>query len=224
MREELLLDVPHRQVVFVIPKMLRLFFKYKRRLLGELCQAAVQALLKYFQAVTSTELIPGVVAVIQTFGEKINFHPHAHCLVSEGGEDEEGHFHHVRTFDDGLIAEFFSREVFSLLLQEELISQEMVEKIAQWRHSGFNVHSKVRAQSRAEAEKLGKYMIQSLLSLQSLSFLERDGRVFYRYGREKRNGLNDFFGGSYLQSSVFVVFSSADSESKALKNRKGHAF
>jgi hypothetical protein len=35
MREELLLDVPHRQVVFTIPKMLRIFFRYNRRLLGE---------------------------------------------------------------------------------------------------------------------------------------------------------------------------------------------
>jgi len=32
MRETLLLDVPHRQVVFTIPKMLRIFFKYNRRL------------------------------------------------------------------------------------------------------------------------------------------------------------------------------------------------
>ncbi|MFQ6070359.1 MAG: transposase zinc-binding domain-containing protein, partial [Candidatus Aminicenantales bacterium] len=29
MREELLLDVPHRQVVFTIPKMLRIFSRYK---------------------------------------------------------------------------------------------------------------------------------------------------------------------------------------------------
>jgi ribosomal protein S27E len=50
MREELLLDVPHRQVVFTVPKMLRIFFKYTRRLLGDLCQAASEALLKYFQA------------------------------------------------------------------------------------------------------------------------------------------------------------------------------
>jgi hypothetical protein len=70
-----------------------LFFKYKRQLLGSLCQAAVQALLRYFQAVTGTELIPGVVAVIQAFGEKINFHPHVHCLVREGGKDEDGRFH-----------------------------------------------------------------------------------------------------------------------------------
>ena len=48
MREELLLDVPHRQVVFTIPRMLRIFFKYKRGLLGQLCQAAVKTLLRYF--------------------------------------------------------------------------------------------------------------------------------------------------------------------------------
>jgi hypothetical protein len=48
--------------------MLRLFFKYKRRLLGSLCQAAVEALLAYFRAATVTELRPGVVAVIQSFG------------------------------------------------------------------------------------------------------------------------------------------------------------
>jgi ribosomal protein S27E len=44
MRETLLLDVPHRQVVFTIPKMLRIFFKYKRRLLGSLCRCALRSL------------------------------------------------------------------------------------------------------------------------------------------------------------------------------------
>jgi hypothetical protein len=43
MRETLLLDVPH-QVIFPIPKMLRIFFKDKRRLLGELCRLALRSL------------------------------------------------------------------------------------------------------------------------------------------------------------------------------------
>jgi hypothetical protein len=34
----------------------------------------------------------GVVAVIQTFGDRINFHPHLHFLVTEGGVDEAGVF------------------------------------------------------------------------------------------------------------------------------------
>jgi ribosomal protein S27E len=181
MRETLLLDVPHRQVVFTIPRMLRIFFKYKRRLLGSLCQAAVRALLKYFQVVTGAELVPGVVACIQTFGDRINLHPHAHCLVSEGGEDKEGRFHHIHSFDDGVIVEFFSREVFALLLREELVSQALVEKIAGWRHSGFNVHSRVRAQTKKEAERVGKYMIRPLLALKRLSFEEKEGQMSYRF-------------------------------------------
>jgi hypothetical protein len=46
MREKLLIDVPHRQVLFTIPKMLRVFFKYNRSLLSDLCLCGKEALLK----------------------------------------------------------------------------------------------------------------------------------------------------------------------------------
>ncbi len=90
MRETLLLDVPHRQVVFTIPKRLRVFFKYKRKLLGDLCRLALRALTRYFEVETGSALTAGVVAAIQTFGDRINFHPHLHFLVTEGGVDEAG--------------------------------------------------------------------------------------------------------------------------------------
>lgn len=50
------------------------------------------------------------------------------------------------------------------------------------RLSGFSVHSKVRARTRKEAERVGKYMIDPLLSLERLSFSEKEGKVCYRYG------------------------------------------
>ena len=40
MREELILDAPHRQVVFTIPKMLRIYFKYNRSLLSQVFVSA----------------------------------------------------------------------------------------------------------------------------------------------------------------------------------------
>jgi len=52
MRETLLLDVPHRQVVFTIPKMLRVFFKYKRRLLGNIFTVGVGKVLDIYIAPT----------------------------------------------------------------------------------------------------------------------------------------------------------------------------
>jgi len=42
-----------------------------------------------------TALEPGIVAVIQTFGDRINLHPHLHFLVTEGGLDEAGVFYKI---------------------------------------------------------------------------------------------------------------------------------
>jgi ribosomal protein S27E len=183
MREELLLDVPHRQVVFTVPKMLRLFFRFKRKLLNSLCLSAVRSLVKFLHTATGFELMPGVVAVIQTFGDRINFHPHIHVLVSEGGTVPDGAFHHVFRFHDEVIQEIFTHEVFSLLLRKKLIGLPLVQRILRWRHTGFNVHSQVRAQTKSDAERVGKYMIRPLLSLKRLFFDKTAGRVRYQYSR-----------------------------------------
>jgi hypothetical protein len=184
MRETLLLDVPHRQVVFTIPRMLRIFFKSNRRLLGPLCRSALRSLIRYFAAVTGSELMPGVIAAIQTFGARINFHPHLHFLVTEGGVDKAGEFHKVSRIDDSRLAELFAREVLGFLVHQELLSPEWAERLLSWRHTGFNVHSRVRAKTEKEAERVGKYMIRPLLSLERLSLDERSGQVGYRYGKE----------------------------------------
>jgi len=66
-----------------------------------------------------------------------------------------------------------------------LINRDFVKKILSWRHSGFNVHSKVRAESKEEAERIGKYMIRPILSLKRLSLDEAKGQVVYQYGKNR---------------------------------------
>ena len=53
----------------------------------------------------------------------------------------------------------------------------LVQKILRWHHTGLNVHSQVRAESKGEAERVGKYMIRPLLSLKRLLFDETAGQV-----------------------------------------------
>ncbi len=182
MRETLLLDVPHRQIVFTIPKRLRIFFKYKRRLLGDLCRCALRALHRYFEIMAGSALRPGVIAAIQTFGDRINLHMHLHFLVTEGGTDEAGVFHKIPRIDDSRLAEIFAREVLTFLVGRELLSPEWAERILSWPHSGFNVHSLVRAKTRPEAERVGKYMLRPILGLERLTLLEAEGQVGYRHG------------------------------------------
>jgi hypothetical protein len=180
--EHLLVDVPHRQVVFTIPKMVRPFFKYQRCLLSDLCLCAVRAITKYLGAYTDTQLMPGIIAVIQTFGNRINFHPHLHLLVTEGGISSDGHFCPVPMFNDTALARIFAREVLSLLTGRDLISTEIAAKILSWRHTGFGVHSKVRTTTTGEAQRVARYMAKPLLALRRLAFDENHGKVIYQYG------------------------------------------
>jgi len=95
-----------------------------------------------------------------------------------------GAFHKFRRIDDSRLAEIFAREVLADLVRKELLSPEWAERLLSWRHTGFNVHSQVRAKTKPEAERVGKYMIRPLLSLERLSFSEKEDRVCYRYGKD----------------------------------------
>jgi len=99
--------------------------------------------------------------------------------------DEAGTFHRVARLDDGRIAELFGREVLALLVRKELLSREFGQRILAWRHTGFSVHSRVRAKTKPEAERVGKYMIRPVLALERLSFVEFEGKVGYRYGHDR---------------------------------------
>ena len=70
-----------------------------------------------------------------------------------------------------------------MLLRKKLIGLPLVQKILHWSHTGFNVHSKVRAETTSEAERVGKYMIRPVLSLKRLFFDETSGRVRYQHSR-----------------------------------------
>jgi len=63
------------------------------------------------------------------------------------------------------------------------VIQDVVAKILHWRHTGFSVHSEVRAQTKSEAERVGTYMIRPLLSLKRLFFDETADRVRYQSSR-----------------------------------------
>lgn len=68
--------------------------------------------------------------------------------------------------DDSRLVELFTREVLGFLIYNQLLSREWADRLLSWRHSGFSVHSRVRAHTKPEAERVGKYMIRPLLSLE----------------------------------------------------------
>jgi hypothetical protein len=83
--EHICAAVPHCQFVFTIPKRLRIYFRFERRLLGEVCRGAARTVITVYRAASGRpDAVPGMVGAIQTFGQLIPVHPHIHALVAEG--------------------------------------------------------------------------------------------------------------------------------------------
>ena len=182
--DEVVEEVGHAQWVFTVPKMLRVYFLYHRELLGDLSRAAYETVKELISAAAGEErgFRPGVVSMVQTFGERANYHPHVHALATRGGWTSSGEWIPVPYVDERAAEELFRHKVLALLRRRGLLSEERIELLRSWRRSGFSVHNRVHAhpaQGR-EFEALVRYMSRSPVSLKRLRFAPGAKEVVYR--------------------------------------------
>ena len=175
--------VPHRQFVLTIPKRLRIFFRFDRRLLGELSRLAWETVLEVSRAALDhPDLVPGMVATIHTFGELIHWHPHIHALVSDGAFAPDGMLIPMPPIDAQVFEKLWQKKVFDLLLKENKITETLVTQMKLWRHSGFSVHSALRLEAGAlkGLQRLARYMLRCPFSLARMIRVNDRGQVVYR--------------------------------------------
>jgi hypothetical protein len=140
----LLAPVPHRQVVLTIPKRLRAYGLYRRRLLGEIARVAARTVTAAIRTRTGErDLAVGIVAYRQTHGSRANWHPHRHLLVTDGGFRPDGTFVTWPVQDTARLTEAFRRAVLRLFVRLELFDKDQAAGMLTWPHSGFHGHTAV---------------------------------------------------------------------------------
>ena len=128
--EEILKAVPHRHFVFSIPKILRRYFLYDRKLLSDLSRCGWESLKAVFQeTVPQDNAVPGAVIAVQTFGDFLGFNPHLHVLCSDGCFYGEGMFRVSPSFKLKDLEEIFRHKVFKMLLSKEKITQDLIDML-----------------------------------------------------------------------------------------------
>jgi hypothetical protein len=175
--EEILKDAPHRHFVFSIPKILRRYFLYDRKLLSDLSRCAWETLKEFFQeAVAEEDAVPGAVIAIHSFGDFLGWHPHLHVLCTDGCFYGNGMFRVAPLFELKYLEEIFRHKVFKMLLSKGKITQDLVNMLMSWRHSGFNVFCGPRIQPGEEEamENLARYTCPPLEDHSRLLFPGED--------------------------------------------------
>jgi hypothetical protein len=146
-------------VVLTIPKRLRAYCLYRRRLLGEIARVAARTVTAAIRTLTGErDLAVGIVACSQTHGSRANWHPHLHLLVTDGGFRSDGTFVSWPAHDTARLTEPFRRAVLRLFVRLDLFDEDQAAGMLTWPHSGCHGHTAVwvPAVDRAVAARLAR--------------------------------------------------------------------
>jgi ferredoxin len=114
--------------------------KHKTRKISELSRCAWEALRAFFrETVPQGDAVPRAVIAIQTFGDLLGFNRHCHVLCTDGCFDEKALFWVAPRFGPEGLKAIFEHNMFRMFLSKEKITQDLVDMLRSWRHSGFQV-------------------------------------------------------------------------------------
>ncbi len=85
-RSSELIDADYFHIVFTIPAELNpLVYANQKLLYGLLHRCSAETLLELSENKKYLGAAPGIIQVLHTWGQELNYHPHIHCIVSGGG-------------------------------------------------------------------------------------------------------------------------------------------
>ena len=181
---DVLKKVPHRHFIFSLPKILRRYFLYDRKLLAKLSRCAWESLKVFMQnAVPEKEPLPGAVIAVQTFGDFLGFNPHCHIILTDGCfYGNKGMFRVAPPLELKKLEAIFRHKVFRMLLNKGKITKELIAMLSSWRHSGFQVFcgNRISPKDETAMEHLARYIIRASFSQERMRYLEREGTVVYK--------------------------------------------
>jgi hypothetical protein len=184
-----LLERPHRHITFTIPKEFRIHIFKSIKIIKELFQAIASTIRYMFK---KTEIIKDAfIIVLHTFGRALNFNPHFHCVVAEGGFNNNGKFIDFSFFPYDLLRKSWLKTFTDTVKKHFNNSQEvkkMVDKLYKTKKDGLYVHAEQKLHSKKEGvlKYIGRYLSRPPLALYNLiSYDENTKMVTFRYVEHK---------------------------------------
>lgn len=186
-----LIHCTHRHCVFAIPEELRHFFLEDRSLLDCLFSAVRSVVLRMFLKLNKSEAFtPGFICVLHTFGRPLEWNPHIHCLISEGGTGNKIPWRKVEYFDFT-----FLRNAFLTALLNEMHEhignsfKKTKSSIYNQCKNGFYVYAKPqKCEPNAVAKYIGRYLGRPVIATSRIDDYDGDSVTFH-YRRHEDNTL-----------------------------------
>ena len=182
-----IINVQHRHCVFTIDENLRHFFQKDRSLLNCLFSAVRSCVLRMFLKDNKKEnFTPGFICVLRTFGRDLEWNPHIHCLISEGGISDSGFWRKKDHFNYHFLRNSFQTALLKKL-EKKLGSSFKKVKAACYRNhkNGFYIYAKPKKCNPNNVMKyIGRYLGRPVIATKRID--QYDGEfVTFHYNRHE---------------------------------------
>ena len=182
-----LIHCTHRHCVFTIPEELRHFFLEDRNLLNCLFSAVRSVVLQMFYKINKSEnFTPGFICVLHTFGRPLEWNPHIHCLISEGGTGSITPWRRITHFNYNYL-----RNAFCTALLNEMHKQigDSFKKTKSFIYNqcknGFYVYAKPKkCEPSAVAKYIGRYLGRPVIATSRIDAYDGESVTFH-YNRHE---------------------------------------
>lgn len=184
-----LINCTHRHCVFTIDEALRHFFLDDRSLLDCLFQAVRSVVLRMFHNLNkSKNFVPGFICVLHTFGRPLEWNPHIHCLISEGGFSDDGFWRNVKYFNYTLLRKSFQTALLNMLEARIGPSFKKVKAhIYQKDKNGFYVYAKPNlCDTDTVIKYISRYLGRPVIALKRIDSYDGENVTFH-YNRHEDN-------------------------------------
>lgn len=160
-------DVPHRHIVFTIPQELRAIIFKDRSLIKVLTDCAARAALEVLQ-IRGSDAVPGIIAIVHTFGGDLKFNPHVHMLITEGGLTSDNQWDDIPFLPYALLRkkwQYYLLTELKAILPKTRENAQLIDYLFKSKSKGFYVNAEKKMTSaRFAARYIGRYMARPALA------------------------------------------------------------
>lgn len=182
-----LINCTHRHLVFTIDASLRQFFLDDRSLLDCLFFAVRSVLLELFHKINkSKNFVPGFVCVLHTFGRPLEWNPHIHCLLTEGGFSDDGFWRTVAYFDYTYLRKAFQTALLNEMEKRIGLSfRKTKSAIYKKDRNGFYVYAKPNlCDTKTIVKYIGRYLGRPVIAASRIDSYDGENVTFH-YNRHE---------------------------------------
>lgn len=158
------LDVPHRHLVFTIPKELRVYIQKDRSLIDCLFDSVNNVFTYKSEHLSKNKDYKfGFISTLHTFGRDLKFNPHLHVLAAECVIDKDGNQKKFTHFHYELLRKSFQKSLLDILSRKINTTEFKILKNKLYNNlgNGFYVHApKIQAFNSSQNKSLIQYVVR----------------------------------------------------------------